>query len=331
MTQRALTVLTLGIVAALAGGAPRAEPPGPVPEGSAPPVIGEFDRAGPTNAEGAAQRASEEPPTADPAPQPDEPQRPTASPLHDAAAELIRDFICHRRESCLERHGERLTRAAHRIIDVCLEDPEIPRYVCLGFVANISNEGGGLEHPSCAGLDQACVRQCDTLWKTKKRHDCFLRCARAEGVQKGSRKWELVSRCNDRATARGPFQMKPARVRQCRKLLGEDFDPFDLAQAARCTMQLVKRSARAYNWPCGLQPSRDTWLVAMKRVGAGVRRKISDAEIGRFVPTPSGGTTWIPPRPAIWKPICSESGYGLRGLRYYRACGEACAAAAPAE
>jgi len=243
-------------------------------------------------------------------------------PLHEAGSKLIRNFICNGRERCLEKHGERLTQAAFTVVDVCLEDPDIPKYMCLGLVANIANEGGGVEHPSCGSLSKTCVLRCDRIWNNGARNDCFKQCAIDQGITRGGARWKRIARCNDRGTSRGPFQMKKGRINQCKKLLGEEFDPFSLEQAARCTAQIVKLAALSDRWPCGRVANR--WLVAHKRVTRGVIRVVSKAKPGRFVYDTHGGRKWIEPVPRVVERICTESSYGLRGLRYYRACGEKC-------
>jgi hypothetical protein len=247
------------------------------------------------------------------------------SALHETGAKLIKNFVCDGSQRCLKKRGQELTEAAYTVIDACLREEGVPKYICLGMVANISNEGGGLEHPTCGGLDQSCVSECDTIWNTGARRDCFLQCAIDQGIQRSNRKnskWRRIKKCNDGGSSRGPFQMKMGRVKRCRKMFGKDFDPFDLGQAAQCTVRIVKRTARAKRWPCGRDGNR--WLVAMKRVGAGVIRTVSKAKPGRWVPDTRGGRKWIEPQPKITEQICEESGYGNRGLRYYRSCGAPC-------
>jgi len=243
-------------------------------------------------------------------------------PLHEAGTRLIRNFICNGRESCLRKHGARLEHAAHTVVDVCLEDPDIPRYICLGLVANLANEGGGVEHPSCGSLRKECVLRCDRIWVNGARHDCFKQCAIEQGVARGTHRWKRIYDCNDKGTSRGPFQMKKGRIAQCRKFFGKDFDPFSLPQAARCTARILKRTALSDRWPCGRVGNR--WLVAYKRITRGVIRTVAKAEKGRWIPDAHGGRTWIEPRKAVVEQICDESGYGQRGLRYYRACGKKC-------
>jgi hypothetical protein len=169
------------------------------------------------------------------------------TPLHDAASRLIRNFVCSGGERCLAKHGERLTRAAHTVVDVCLSEPNVPKWMCLGFVAAISNEAGGLEHPTCGGLDQGCVIACDELRAGGARQSCFLQCARDQGVPVSTKKhsrWQRVKRCNDRGTSRGPFQQKPKSVRTCMSILDDPaYDPHSLEQSARCTVRKGRASA----------------------------------------------------------------------------------------
>lgn len=240
------------------------------------------------------------------------------TPLHQAGERLILDVVCAGSEECEARRGPQLREAARTVVDTCLSEPGVPRYVCLGLVANISNEGGGLEHPTCGGLDQACVQGCDALESSGARQDCFVQCALDQGLSRGSARFDRVKRCNDRGTSRGPYQMKPTRVKQCRKLVGPDFDPFSLAQSTLCTARLVKRTATAKIWPCGKSDNR--WLVAMKRVGRGTIRVLTEAQPGRWVATPRGEKRWVPEQEAVVEPVCDESGYGQRGLRYYQDC-----------
>jgi len=252
-------------------------------------------------------------------------------PLHQTAVKLIKDYVCKGADWCWDKHGDRLTRAAHAIVDVCLSEPGIPKYMCLGFVANIANEGGGLEHPSCGGLDPECIQRCDEIQSNGGRRDCFMQCALEEGVPrsraKGS-KWQRIWGCNDGGTSRGPFQMKKGRIKQCQNELGPDFDPFDLEQSARCMMKITRKVATAKHFPCGKVDNR--WLVAHKRVTGGVLRTVARAKPGRWIPDLHGGQVWVEPTRAIREPICSESPYGQRGLRYYRACGERCREVRPA-
>jgi hypothetical protein len=249
----------------------------------------------------------------------------TERPLHAAGVKLITNFVCQGGERCLAKHGDRLAKAANTVVDVCLSEPGIPKYMCLGFVANISNEGGGLEHPTCGGLDQDCVLRCDTLWDNRARHDCFLQCAIDQGIRRGTRRWERVKRCNDKGSSRGPFQMKKGRIKQCKsKAIGmpSNFDPFDLAQSARCMMRVTRKVATSKRFSCGRVDNR--WMVAHKRVTKGVRRTIAKAQPGRWVPDTRQGKVWVPPSEAEYEQICSESGYAKRGLRYYQACGKKC-------
>lgn len=251
----------------------------------------------------------------------------TPTALHDAAAKLIRNFVCSGGERCLRKHGARLERAAHVVVDVCLSEPNVPRWVCLGFVAAISNEAGGLEHPTCGGLDQACVIACDELAAGGARQSCFLQCARDQGVapsrEKHSR-WQRVKRCNDRGTSRGPFQQKPKTVRVCRRLLDDPaYDPHSLEQSARCTMRKVRSVAYGRHWPCR-RDDGDRWAIAMKRVGRGPLETLEKAKPRTWIPSPTGGGRWEAARPAKRIQRCTESQYALRGMRYYRACGKAC-------
>ena len=247
-------------------------------------------------------------------------------PLHEAGVRLLKDFVCHGSEKCWAKHGPRLTRAAYTVVDVCLSEPDIPKYMCLGFVANIANEGGGLEHPTCGGLSQECVRQCDTLGNDRARNDCFLQCALDQGIRRGSVRWNRVKFCNDRGTSRGPFQMKRSRIKQCKsKAIGmpEDFDPFDLAQSARCMMRITRRAALSKRFACGRVENR--WMVAHKRVTQGVLRLVAKAQPGRWISSVhKGEKKWLPPTKPVYEQICSESGYARLGLRYYRACGKKC-------
>jgi len=243
----------------------------------------------------------------------------TTHPLHETGARLIKDFVCRGAGWCVQKHGDRLTKAAHKVIDVCLEDPDIPRYMCLALVATISNEGGGKEHPSCAGLPKEEVLACDKIWDSHKRRRCFVKSAKKQGKGRVKR----AARCNDRGTSRGPFQMKRARIRQCQKILGKTFNPFSLEESARCTAQLIKRAAAKVHRVCGRIPN--PWLVGYKRLTRGVIRKIANAVPRQFVADPKGGPgRWIPAQKAEYEQICTESRYGRRGLRYYRACGERC-------
>lgn len=244
-------------------------------------------------------------------------------PLHETGAKLITDFICMGDAKCLDKHGDRLTNAAYKVVDVCLEDPDIPKYICLGLVANISNEGGGKEHPSCGNLDRSCVLRCDEMSNNDARHDCFLQCAIEQGIARGTPRWRRIDGCNDHGTSRGPFQMKKRRIAQCRKILGKGFNPFDLEDAARCTGQIIKKTALSKRWPCGKVDNR--WLVAFTRVTRGVIRILAEAQPGRWVPSPQGKAVWVPPTEAAIEQICEASGYGLRGLRYYQECGKKCA------
>ncbi len=244
------------------------------------------------------------------------------SPLHETATSLIQDFLCHGDVTCLAKRGERLSKAANTVMDTCLKDAEIPKYICLGLVANIANEGGGIEHPSCGGLQRDCVLRCDRLTDSGARHDCFLQCALEQGISRGNPRYARVAKCNDRGSSRGPFQMKAGRIKQCRKLLGDSFDPFDLEQATRCTAQIVKRTATSKRWACGRVSNR--WLVAFTRVTRGVIRKVADAQPGRWVKDLHGGKKWFPPTKTVYTQICVESPYGRRGLRYYNQCGKKC-------
>lgn len=255
-------------------------------------------------------------------------------PLHEAGAKLARNFICNGRTKCLDKHGDRLSKAAHVVVSTCLEDPQVPKYICLGLVAAISNEGGAVEHPSCGQLNIECVLRCDQIWVNGARHDCFKQCAIDQGITRYTSKarWKRIQNCNDKGTSRGPFQMKMQRVRWCRKMFrktsGEDFDPFDMAQAARCISSVIKRVALAKRFPCRTKSragkSQNRWLIAFTRVTRGVLRTVQDAQPGRWVPDAFGQKSWIEPQPKITEQICSESSYGLRGLRYYQACGKKC-------
>ncbi len=251
------------------------------------------------------------------------------TPLHDAGGKLIRSYVCSGSASCIRKHGERLTRAAFAVVDVCLSERDVPKWACLGFVASIGNEGGGLEHPTCGGLSQPCVRACDRLRAGGARQSCFLQCATDQGVKRCKEKhcrWQRVKRCNDRGTSRGPFQQKPKTVRSCRRLLGEPgYDPHSLEQSARCMMRKVRRSAYAKHWPCR-RADGDRWAIAMKRVGRGPVKTLAKAQPRIWLPSPSGVGRWEPARPAVVTQRCEESAYALRGLRYYRACGKACRA-----
>jgi hypothetical protein len=249
------------------------------------------------------------------------------TPLHDTAAKLIRNFVCNGGERCLRKRGADLTRAAHTVVDVCLSEPNVPRWACLGFVAAISNEGGGLEHPTCGGLRQSCVRACDELDSSGARQSCFLQCARDQGIKPCKDKqcrWQRIKRCNDHGTSRGPFQQKRQGIRACRNILGRpDYDPHDLAQSARCVIRKVRRSAYRKHWPCR-RGDGDRWAIAMKRVGAGPLKTVEKAKPRTWVPFATGGGRWDPARPAKRIQRCTESSYALRGLRYYRACGKPC-------
>lgn len=243
-------------------------------------------------------------------------------PLYDTGAKLITDFICRGREACLSKNGPRFTKAAHTVLDVCLEDKDIPKYICLGIVANLSNEGGGTEHPSCGGLAKDCVLRCDQIWVNSARNDCFKQCAIEQGLPRGGARWARVLKCNDKGSSRGPFQMKKGRIAQCKRLLGDSFDPFNLAQAARCQSRIIKRTALSKRWACGKVNNR--WLVAFTRATRGVIRTVAKAQPGRYVPTTRGGSVWVGPSKKVVEQICEESGYGKLGLRYYRACGKKC-------
>jgi hypothetical protein len=250
---------------------------------------------------------------------------PTA--LHDSASKLIKNFVCSGGERCLRKHGERLERAAHTVVDVCLSEPSVPKWMCLGFVAAISNEAGGLEHPTCGGLDQACVVACDELAAGGGRQNCFLQCARDQGIRPCKDKhcrWQRIKRCNDRGTSRGPFQQKPKSVRACRNILGDpNYDPHSLEQSARCVMRKVRSVAYKRGWPCR-RGDGDRWAIAMKRVGRGPLETLSKAQPRTWTPDTTGGGRWEPARPAVRIQRCQESRYALRGLRYYRACGKPC-------
>ena len=250
-------------------------------------------------------------------------------PLHKAGEKLIKDMVCSGGSKCLKRNGERLTKVAHTVVDICLSEPGIPINLCLGFVAAVSNEGGGLEHPTCGGLRQKCVRKCDEFWDNNVRHDCFIQCAIDQGIprsKKKNSKWQRIWRCNDKGTSRGPLQMKRLRIRQCRSLkwgnMGADFDPFKLEDAVLCLMRVVRKVATSKRWACGRVQNR--WLVAFKRVTRGVIRTVAKATPGQWVPDAHGGRKWIEPQKRRVEQICSESGYGNRGLRYYKACGKKC-------
>lgn len=254
---------------------------------------------------------------------------PAPTPLHAAANKLARAFVCSGGDSCLKRHGERLTRAAFRVVDVCLSEPGVPRWMCLGFVAAISNEGGGLEHPTCGGLDQACVIECDKLAAGGARQSCFLSCAIDQGIKRCKDKhcrWQRIKRCNDRGTSRGPFQQKPKTIRACANVLGDPaYDAHDLEQSARCTMRRVRASAYRRHWPCN-RGDGDRWAIAMKRIGRGPLETVAKAQPRTWIPSPTGGGRWQGATKAKRIQRCQESGYALRGLRYYRACGKACRA-----
>lgn len=250
---------------------------------------------------------------------------PTA--LHDSAVKLIRNFVCSGGERCIAKHGDRLTSAAHTVVDVCLSEPGIPKWMCLSFVAAISNEGGGMEHPTCGGLDQRCVVECDKLRAGGARQSCFLQCATDQGIKRCKPKhckWQRIKRCNDRGTSRGPFQQKPSTVRACRRLLADPaYDPHGLEQSARCTMRRVKASAYNRRWPCR-RGDGDRWMIAMKRVGRGPMETLAKAQPRTWIPAATGPGRWEPAKPAVRIQRCQESGYALRGLRYYRACGKPC-------
>jgi hypothetical protein len=255
------------------------------------------------------------------------PSQAATTPLHDAASKLIRNFVCSGGERCVKKHGPRLTKAAHTVVDVCLSEPNVPKWMCLGFVAAISNEAGGLEHPTCGGLDQACVVECDKLRAGGARQSCFLQCARDQGISPSKKKhsrWQRIKRCNDRGTSRGPFQQKPKSVRACRNITGNPaYDPHNLEQSARCTIRKVRSSAYRKHWPCR-RDDGDRWAIAMKRVGRGPLETIEKAKPRTWVPSPTGEGRWEEARPAKRIQRCTESRYALRGMRYYRACGKAC-------
>jgi hypothetical protein len=119
--------------------------------------------------------------------------------------------------------------------------------------------------------------------------------------------------------------MKKGRIKQCKsKAIGmpSNFDPFDLAQSARCMMRVTRKVATSKRFSCGRVDNR--WMVAHKRVTKGVRRTIAKAQPGRWVPDTRQGKVWVPPSEAEYEQICSESGYAKRGLRYYQACGKKC-------
>jgi hypothetical protein len=134
-----------------------------------------------------------------------------------------------------------------------------------------------------------------------------------------------VKACNDRGTSKGPYQMKPRRIRTCQKLLGPDFDPFDMRQAARCTREKIKKTALHRKWPCrGSEGNR--WMIAMKRVGAGPLETIQHAREAGCASDPRNWKAQVcfEAKPAVRIQQCNESGYAKRGLRYYRACGKKC-------
>jgi len=250
-----------------------------------------------------------------------------STPLHDVGAKLARDFVCEGSPSCLRRAGDRLTRAAHVIVDVCLAEPSVPKWMCLGFVAAISNEGGGLEHPTCGGLKQSCVLRCDELRAGGGRQSCFLQCAIDQGIKYCKPKhcrWQRIKRCNDKGWSRGPFQQKPGSVEYCGKLLNDpDYDPHSLPQSARCTMRKVTKLTYRKRWPCP-KDAGNRWAITMKRVGKGPQVTIQKEKPRTWIPYPTGGGRWEEKKPAIRRQQCAQSGYALRGLNYYKKCGKPC-------
>ncbi len=247
------------------------------------------------------------------------------SGLHDRAAKLMIDTVCRGLGPCVDSRSLALTETAHTIVDVCLSEPGVPRFMCLAFVRNAGSEAGGKSHPACGLKDQECVRACDELPAGSARKSCAEACAIDQGVQRRSDAMAGVLRCNDGWSSRGPFQQKPRRIAECvNKLeMGADYDPHDVEQSTRCTIRKIRHHATTKTFACA-GAAGNRWMIAMKRVGAGPRIRLSEAKPRRWVPFPSGQGRWFPAVKAVYRQRCQESGYAKAGLEAYRKCGKAC-------
>lgn len=245
--------------------------------------------------------------------------------LHQAGADLLKTLSCNGDSACVKRRSKRLERAAYTIIDVCLAEPHVPKWMCLGFVANLGNESGGLEHPTCGNLPQTCVKECDKLPNGAPRQSCFLDCARDKGISVGGARWNRVKNCNDWGTSRGPFQMKDSSVRYCeRTLKNPHFDPHSLVQSAQCVIKKVKKHALAKRFPCR-KSAGNRWMIAMLRIGRGPLKTVEKASKEKWVPGTRIGTgKWMSATPAVRIQRCDESRYAQWGMNRYRMCGKAC-------
>lgn len=244
-------------------------------------------------------------------------------PLHNAGAQLALEVICHGEDKCQEKYGEKITKAAYTVVDACLEDPEVPKYMCLGLVANASIESGLAEHPTCGGINQECVLRCDTIDDGGARQACFIACAKDDGI-KGD-KLARVAKCNDKGSSKGPFQMKLIRIGQCKVLLGPDFSPFNLRMATKCTIAKIKKTALSKHFPCG-KSRGDRWMIAMKQVGAGPTYEAQAATPAFCLPSPikTQAPVCVQASPAKRATQCGESTYASLGYDYYLSCGKKC-------
>jgi hypothetical protein len=248
------------------------------------------------------------------------------TPLHKAGAELLKGLICEGGQRCLKKKGKRLEKAAYTVVDVCLAEPLVPKWMCLSFVANLGNESGGNEHPTCGGLSQRCAKDCDRIDASKARQGCYLDCARDKGIKVGGARWKRVKRCNDWGSSRGPFQQKGSSIRYCKRILkNPHYNPHSLLQSATCVIKKVKRSALKKKWPCRNRDSSDRWMIAMKRVGAGPLRTMVKATPKTWIPSPrTGEGKWVEAQPAIRTQRCELSKYAQWGRNRYRMCGKPC-------
>jgi len=244
-------------------------------------------------------------------------------PLHKAGVKLALGMICKSNKKCRNRHRQRVTKAVGIVVDACLEDSDVPKWMCLGLVANAANEGGMMEHPTCGGLSQKCVRRCDLLESNGTRRSCFIQC----GLDQGIPAWRMkkVRKCNDRGTSRGPFQQKKGRIKECKRWFGPDYDPFSLAASARCKVRKLKRTAHSKHFPCR-RSAGNRWSIAMKRVGAGPLVTVEKSQKASCHDSPRemGTKVCVPARKRVRIQQCNESSYAQRGLRYYKSCGAAC-------
>jgi hypothetical protein len=245
--------------------------------------------------------------------------------LHKAGASLLKGLACDGNQRCLKNRGEFLERAAYTVVDVCLAEPHVPKWMCLGFVANLGNESGGLEHPTCGGLPQKCVKECDKLDAGAGRQGCFLDCARDKGISYGGARWKRVERCNDWGTSRGPFQQKKGSIAYCKKVLkNPSYNPHSLVQSARCVIKKVKKHALARRFPCR-KSDGNRWMIAMLRVGRGPLKTVEKASKKRWVPGARlGDGKWVAAKKAVRVQRCEESRYARWGMSRYRQCGKAC-------